>query len=104
MEHLGSCGHRMKRGISPAQRFSDAMDAFAKFNEMDYDGDLLLSLEESRSYFTKNGRHHFDEKTLQLDIGKIDTNQDGFISPKEFDEILKDDLVNDLIINQSDEY
>ena len=54
VEHLGSCGHRKKRGISPAQRFSDAMDTFAKFNEIDYDGDLLLSLEESRSYFTKD--------------------------------------------------
>ena len=80
------------------------MDTFAKFKEIDYDGDILLYLDETINYFTRNGSNPSDVKAFELDIGKIDTNQDGFISPKEFDEIIEDHLVNSLITNQSEKY
>ena len=60
------------------------------FQAIDVDGDNFLTLEESEFYLKnyKGLKRSTSDHTLEREIMRIDINNDGMISPKEFDESL----------------
>ena len=60
------------------------------FQKIDVDGDNFLTLEESEFYLKnyKGLKRSTSDNSLEKDIMRIDINNDGLISPKEFDESL----------------
>ena len=60
------------------------------FQTIDVDGDNFLTLEESEFYLKnyKGLKRSTSDHTLEREIMRIDINNDGMISPKEFDESL----------------
>ena len=65
------------------------MIADTHFRTIDIDGSNGITLEEAKMYLkNKTKLKRNVEISIQKDIRKMDTNNDGIISPQEFDESL----------------
>ena len=59
------------------------------FNEVDADGSRNLTIDEADQYLKSQSQYKRDTKfSLKDEIEKVDTNEDGIISPFEFDSSL----------------
>ena len=79
------CGH-WKRQIDSHYSYSKAQELF---NEVDADGSRNLTIDEADQYLRSQSQYKRDTKfSLRDEIEKMDTNEDGIISPFEFDSSL----------------
>ena len=80
------CGHKKKRQIDSYYSYSKAQELF---NEVDADGSRNITLDEADQYLKSQPQYKRDTKfSLRNEIEKMDENEDGIISPFEFDSSL----------------
>ena len=86
--HVKRCGHWNKRDMSSNPRMKDSM-ADKMFKEIDIDGNNNISIHEANN-FIENSTKSKKRATFSLEkeFAKMDENNDGIISPSEFDESL----------------
>ena len=86
--HVKRCGHWNKRDISSNSTMKHLM-ADKKFKEIDIDGNNDISLHEAGNYLVNNTRLKKSATfSLEKEFARMDQNDDGVISPSEFDESL----------------
>ena len=80
------CGHWNKRNISSNSRMKSWM-AYKRFKEIDIDGNNNISINEANN-FLENSTPSKKRATFSLEkeFATMDENNDGIISPSEFDE------------------
>ena len=84
-----TCWHKKKREIQEATIRNDSLEAKMLFGSIDIDGNNAITNDEAATYFESNPK--FERSTsfsLDHELRKMDTNNDGMISPNEFDESL----------------
>ena len=80
------CGHKKKRQIDSYYSYSKAQELF---NEVDADGSRNITIDEADQYLKGQSKYKRDTKfSLRDEIEKMDANEDGIISPFEFDSSL----------------
>ena len=80
------CGHKKKRQLDSYYSYSKAQELF---NEVDSDGSRNITIDEADQYLKSQSQYKRDTKfSLRDEIEKMDTNEDGIISPFEFDSSL----------------
>ena len=80
------CAHRKKRYIDSYYSYSKAQELF---NEVDADGSRNLTIDEADQYLKSQSQYKRDTTfSLSNEIAKMDQNEDGIISPFEFDSSL----------------
>ena len=86
--HVKRCGHWNKREISSNSTMKHLM-ANKKFKEIDIDGNNDISINEASNYLENNTRFKKSATfSVKKEFAKMDKNNDGIISPSEFDESL----------------
>ena len=86
--HVKRCGHWNKREISSNSTMKHLM-ANKKFKEIDIDGNHDISINEASNYLESNARFKKSATfSLEKEFAEMDKNNNGIISPSEFDESL----------------
>ena len=84
-----NCGHK-KREIMATTYQNDSLDADKLFKSIDINGNNAINIKEAAAYL-KNSTVSKRSASFSLghELSRMDTNNDGIISPDEFDESLK---------------
>lgn len=84
--HSHKCNHKKKRFIDSYHSY---LKAEKKFNEVDADGSRNITIDEADQYLKRQSQYKRDTTiSLKDEIEKMDENNDGIISPFEFDSSL----------------
>ena len=86
--HVKRCGHWNKRETSSNSTMKH-LKADKKFKDIDIDGNNDISINEASDYLEINTRFKKSATfSLEKEFAKMDKNNDGIISPSEFDDSL----------------
>ena len=91
--HNTDCNHKKRSVFTLAQNVS--LEAEMLFKTIDIDGNNAINITEADDYFktspmSKRSAHFFTHiSSLRNEIKNMDANDDGQLSPEEFDESLK---------------
>ena len=84
-----TCNHR-KRGITGSTFRNVSLEAAMLFKSIDINGNNAITNEEAAKYLENSAIYKRSTSfSLHQELGNMDINNDGIISPEEFDESLK---------------